>query len=94
MDLLKMQQNELEKIKMQQQMQMIEEQAKQFLDSNALSRFGNIKAADPEKAMQICMIIVNAFQNRQIKEKLNDEEFKNLLINLQGPKKEFRFMRK
>ena len=83
-----------EKIKLQQEILAVENNAKQFLDGNALTRYGNVKLANPEKALQIAMIINQAAQSGQLKEKLDDSQFKNLLINLQEPKKEFNFIRR
>jgi len=93
MVLLRMQNEQSEIAKLQQQMALIESQAKQYLDKDALSRFGNIKLADPQKAFQIAALIMQAAQSGQITQ-LNDEEFKNLLIQIQGQKKEFKFTRK
>ncbi|MFH1592494.1 MAG: DNA-binding protein [Candidatus Woesearchaeota archaeon] len=90
-----MQNNEFqEKMKLQQQIEQIERNAKLYLNDRALQRFGNIKAAHPEKAIQIAVMIFQAAQAGQIKNPLTDEEFKNILINLQEPKKEFKIMRK
>ena len=90
-----MEQNELnERIKLQQQVEVIENQAKGFLDSDALLRYGNIKVSNPEKAVQVAVLIVQAVQRGQIKNKLSDNEFKELLIQLQGTKKEFKMVRK
>mgnify|MGYP001585908984 CR=1 FL=1 len=83
-----------EKIELRQQIFEIENNAKQFLDGNALSRYGNIKLADSEKALQIALLINQAIQQGQLKEKLDDTQFKTLLMNLQEPKKEFNFVRK
>lgn len=83
-----------EKIRLQQQVSLIENNAKQFLDKAALSRYGNIKIVDPEKALQISLLINQAVQSGALKGKLADNEFKDLLMNLQGSKKEFRFIRK
>lgn len=83
-----------ERIKMQQQVEFIESNAKKFLDKNALERYGNLKAVQPERALQVAILIAQASQAGQIKDVLSDEEFKNLLRNLDEPKREFRFVRK
>ena len=83
-----------EKLKFQQQISLIENNAKQFLDKDALSRYGNIKAVNQEKALQIAFLIHQAVQSGQLKEKLTDVQFKELLMNLQEPRREFRFIRK
>ena len=83
-----------EKMKLQQQVAVLESNAKQFLDKEALMRYGNIKAVDPEKAIKIAMLISQAVQNGQLKEKLSDSQFKDLLMSLQEPNKEFNVVRK
>ena len=95
MVLQKMNQSEQQElIKMQQQMAAIEGQAKQHLDRDALSRFGNIKVADPQKAFQVAVLLVQAAQAGQINGQLDDATFKNLLLSFQGQKKEFRLNRR
>lgn len=95
MVLQKMNQSEQQElIKMQQQMAAIEGQAKQYLDRGALSRFGNIKVADPQKAFQVAVLLVQAAQAGQINGQLDDATFKNLLLSFQGQKKEFRLNRR
>ncbi len=90
-----MQNNEIqERIKLQKQIEILENNAKAYLDSAALQRFGNLKIAHQEKTIQVAALILQAAQAGQIKQKLTDKEFKNLLINLEEPKKEFKFIRK
>ena len=83
-----------EMMKMHQQRSMIEEQAKTFLDKNALLRFGNIKLVNQEKAFQIAVNIIRAAQIGQIDDKLSDNQFKSLIQSLESQKKEFRYNRK
>mgnify|MGYP001590694642 CR=1 FL=1 len=89
-----MQNNFQEKIKLKQQIEFLENTAKTYLDSTALQRYGSLKIAHPEKALQVAATIAQASQQGLIKQKLNDLEFKDLLKSLQEPKKEFRFIRK
>ena len=87
--------NEIEeKIKLQQQIAMIEENAKKFLDKRAVERFGTLKTAHPEKALQAASVIFQASQAGQLQKELTDDEFKQLLSGLQEPKKEFTLTRK
>ncbi len=83
-----------EKIKLQQQIAMIETIAKKYLNREALQRFGNIKSVNPEKALQIAALIVQNVEAGNLSEVLDDEQLKQLLINLQEPKREFKFTRK
>ena len=84
-----------ERLKLQNQMLEIENMAKQYLTSEALSRFGNLKSAHPQKAFHAAALIAQLVQQNQIKSLITDEQFKDLLIrldNVEG-KKEFRITR-
>ncbi|MFH1210962.1 MAG: DNA-binding protein [archaeon] len=89
------QRKELKKqIQLQQQIELLETIAKQFMTKEAISRYGNLKAAHPEKAIQAIAIIAQAVESGQLKEKLNDEGFKKLLQQLTPEKREFKFNRR
>lgn len=75
---------------MQAQVDQLEAAVRQFLSKEALQRYGNLKAAHPEKAIQLLVILGQAIQQGQIKEKISDEQLKNLLARLQPEKKEFK----
>ena len=83
--------NEEEALK--NQVEQIEALAKQLLDKEALSRFGNIKIAHPEKAIQLASVLIQMARTGRLKEKLNDEQLKQILTMLQE-KKEFTIKRK
>src|SRR3990167_8139612 len=83
--------NEEEALK--NQIEQIEALAKQLLDKEALSRFGNIKIAHPEKAIQLASVLIQMARTGRLKEKLNDEQLKQILTMLQE-KKEFTIKRK
>ena len=68
---------------MQQQLQALEHQVKNYLSKDALSRFGNLKTAHPDIAMKVIMILAKAIEAGQIKEELSDDALKSLLIELQ-----------
>ncbi|MEK6934917.1 MAG: DNA-binding protein [Nanoarchaeota archaeon] len=86
--------NSQNKLKLQQQVALIEETAKKYLDSEALERFGNIKMVDPEKALQVAALIVQNVEVGNLNDVLGDDQFKEVLIKLQGDKREFKFNRK
>jgi len=89
------QQKELKKqIQLQQQIELLEAVAKQFMTKEAISRYGNLKAAHPDKAIQAIAVIAQAVDSGQLTKKLDDENFKLLLQQLTPEKKEFRFNRK
>lgn len=83
-----------EQIEIQQQIGMLENIAKQYLSKEAISRYGNLKAGHPDKAIQVIAVIAQAAQLGQIKEKLNDEQFKEILMQIQKPKKEFKITKR
>lgn len=71
-----------------------ERNAKQFLDNDALVRYGNLKSAFPEISLQIAMVINQLVQEGQLNRKLNDMEFKELLKNLNPRRREIKITRK
>lgn len=79
---------------LQNQIVQLEQLTKQHLSREALTRYSNIKAVDPEKAVHITSIISQLVQQGQINQTVTDEQFKQLLIQLQPKKKEFKFTRK
>lgn len=83
-----------EKLKLQQQINALETLAKQYMTNEAISRYGNIKSAHKEKALQLIAIIAQLIQQNQIKEKITDAQLKQLLINLNEPKRETKIIRK
>lgn len=83
-----------EKMKLQQQVLQMENFAKQYLTNESISRYGNIKAANKEKALHITALICQLAQSKQIPEKLTDEQFKSLLLQLESPKKETKIIRR
>ena len=91
--ILEKQNSELkEQIELNQQIEMLENIAKQYLSKEAISRYGNLKAAHPDVAIQAIAVIAQAAG--QIKEKISDDQFKNILKQMQKPKKEFKILRK
>ncbi len=90
----KMQELQQEQMQMQQQIATLDTLAKQYLTTDALSRYGSIKAAHPEKALQVMLVIAQSAQQGRLKEKLTDAQLKELLRGMEKPKKEFRITRK
>lgn len=82
-----------EQVKMQQQVNQLETFAKQFLSNEAISRYGNIKSAHPQKALQVVALLAQLGQQKRLQEKLTDEEFKQLLLQLDPEKREVRISR-
>lgn len=82
-----------EEDQLQQQISQLEAVVKQFFTKEALTRYGNLKAAHPEKAVQLLVILGQAVQSGQLKEKIDDAKLKGLLKRLTPEKKEFKVKR-
>jgi programmed cell death protein 5 len=85
----KIQQQAQEEAQMQQQIEQLEIIVKQVLTKEALQRYGNLKAAHPEKAIQLLVILAQAIQQGQINQ-VDDKTLKQILIKLTPEKKEFK----
>ncbi len=77
--------------RMQQQVEMLEGIAKQFLSKDAAERYGRVKIAHPALAIKIVALIAQAAQAGQLQNQISDAQLRELLIRLQEGKKEFRF---
>ena len=88
----KLQEQAQEEMQMQQQIQQLESIVKQALTKEALERYGNLKAAFPEKAIKLLVILAQAIQSGQIS-KIDDKTFKGILKKLTPEKKEFKIKR-
>ena len=82
-----------EKVKLQQKILEIEKMAKLKMTNEAISRYGNLKSAYPEKALQVAALIAQLSQENQINEQITDEQFKQLLLQLDSPRRETKIIR-
>jgi len=73
----------------QNQIAQLEDFIRQYLTKDALSRYGNLKIAHPEKAVQVLVLLSQAIQSRKIKV-IDDATLKSVLQKLSPEKKEFR----
>ncbi|MBS3144532.1 hypothetical protein J4208_03015 [Candidatus Woesearchaeota archaeon] len=81
-----MSQEDIQKqIEFQKQIQVLETTVKQYLTKEAITRYGNIKAAHQQKAIQIITILAQLIQSGQITEKIDDAQFKEILLKMQEP---------
>jgi len=62
------------------------------MSKDAILRYGNVKAAYPDKAMQIILMLGQAMQSGQV-DVISDEMFKNILKKLTPQKREFKIRR-
>lgn len=75
---------------LKEQISMLESVAKQHMTREAISRYGNLKVVHQEMAIKSIAFIAQAVQLGQIREKISDTQFKEILRQIQE-KKEFRF---
>jgi len=90
--MMEMQQEQLQaqlqdQMKLQQQVQEIEAAVKQMFSKEALARYGNIKAADSEKALQIIVLFAQLIQQGKIQGTIDDVLFVRVLEKLTPQKK-------
>ena len=78
-----------EQAQLEQQIEQLEAVVKQVFTKDALSRYGNIKAAHPEKAVQLLVVLGQLIQQGKIKQ-INDAQLKEILKKLTPEKKDFK----
>ena len=89
----KLQQQAQEQAHMQQQIEYVEEKVRQFFTKEALARYGNLKAAHAEKAVQLLLVLFQAIQKGQVHGKIDDSVLKKILEQLTPRKKEIKIKR-
>jgi len=94
-ELMQLQQERLlqqaqENAQIQQQIEQMESIAKQFMTKEALARYGNLKTAHQEKALQLLLVLFQAIQKGQIHGKINDSTLKKVLEQLTPKKREIK----
>ncbi len=83
-----------EQAKFQQQLEMLENLAKTHMTPEAIARYSSIKIAHTENAVRAIAFIAEGVQKGQIKHKVTDMEFKELLRQFIPKKKEFKITRR
>ncbi|MBI2208002.1 hypothetical protein HYU50_00750 [Candidatus Woesearchaeota archaeon] len=78
-----------EEQQIQQQVQQLEMIVKQVLTKEALERYGNLKTAYPDRAVQLIVILAQAIQSGQVTQ-IDDKTLKSILKKLTPEKKEFK----
>ena len=81
-----------EQEQMQQQIQQLEIIVKQALTKEALERYGNLKAAFHDRAVQLLVILAQALQSGQIT-KIDDNTLKEILKKISHEKKDIKIKR-
>jgi len=82
-----------EELQLQQQIQQLEIMVKQIMTKDALERYGNIKTADSDKAVQVLAVLGQLIQAGKIN-RIDDAVLKEILMKLIPQKKEFKIRRK
>ena len=82
-----------EESQLKQQIEQMESAVKQFFTKEALARYGNLKAAHQEKAIQLLLVLFQAIQKGQIQGKIEDPLLKKILEQMAPKKKEFKIKR-
>ena len=87
--------NDLEEQKrIQEKILEIESMAKKFMTQEAITRYSTLKSAHQQKALQSIALIAQLGSQNKIKEKITDEQFKDLLMRLEPEKRETKIIRK
>lgn len=89
----KLQQQAQEHAQIQQQIEIMENAVKQLLTKDALARYGNLKTAHQEKALQLLVVLFQTMQKGQIKSKIDDSTLKKILEQLTPKKKDIKINR-
>jgi len=89
----KSQQQADEQGQIQQQVEHIENIVRQFLTKEALARYGSLKTAHQEKALQLLLVLFQTIQKGQVQGKIDDSLLKKILEQLIPKKKEFNIKR-
>ena len=89
----KLQQQANEQSQVQQQIEQMEDIVRQFFTKEALARYGSLKIAHHEKALQLLLILFQAIQKGQIQGKVDDSTLKKILEQLTPKKKEIKIKR-
>lgn len=70
-------------LELAKQLKIIENAAKIKMSKEAISRYGTLKIAHPEKAVKAISFIAQAVQEGKIQETITDAQFKELLMRIQ-----------
>ena len=89
----KFQQQSQEQAQIQQQVEQMENVVRQFLTKEALARYGTLKTAHQEKALQLLVVLFQAIQKGQVQGKIDDNLLKKILEQLTPKKREIKIKR-
>ena len=67
---------------------------KQILDSPARMRLNNIKMVKPDLAEMVENYLIGMVSQGKIRSQINDAQFKQILLSIQQPKRDFKINRR
>lgn len=82
-----------EELLLQKQIKVLEDSVKSHMTQDAFSRYTNLKLAHKEYALKILVLLNQALESGKF-QKINDNEFKELLKRFQEKKPSFNIKRK
>lgn len=71
-----------EQIELERRVAMLEDLSKKYMTKKAISRYGNLKLAHPKKALMLVAFISKMIERGKIREKIDDEMLKNILMRI------------
>ncbi|MGB9748723.1 MAG: DNA-binding protein [Candidatus Woesearchaeota archaeon] len=83
-----------EEIRLQQQINALEELVKKKLTKEAISRYSNIKIAHPELALNLIVLLGSLIQQGKIRGTIDDNQLKELLKQMANKKTDFKITKK
>jgi len=93
-ELMRMQQDQAqEHAQIQQQIEQMENIVRQFLTKDALARYGTLKTAHHEKALQLLVVLFQAIQKGQIPDKVDDLTLKKILEQMTPKRRDIKIKR-
>jgi programmed cell death protein 5 len=66
---------------------------KQILDSQARMRLNNIKMVKPDLALMVENYLIGMVSQGKLGSQITDEQFKQILLSIQQPKRDFKINR-
>ena len=79
---------------LRQQLSQLEEGVKRHLSKDALSRYGTLKVAHPDNAIQLLLVLGRLIQAGRVAAEISDDQLKELLRQLPPQKRETKITRR
>ncbi len=89
----KLQQQAQAQRQIEHQIEQMESIVKQVMTKEALERYGSLKTAHHEKALQLLVVLFQAIQKGQVRGEIDDPTLKRVLEQLTPKKKEIKIKR-